>query len=155
MIRLIQNPLAVSWRTRPLAIAVLCAAASTSLLAQAPRPVSITGLDYAFQAPDTLPAGPAIFSLLNRGTVRHEMVIYILNEGKTLGDYLRATSAEERRSLGRAVGLILAEPGQPSLGHLMVDLVKGQSYIFLCNLRDAPDKPSHNMLGMGKALTIK
>jgi len=75
--------------------------------------------------------------------------------GQEQRDYLRATSAEERRPLGRAVGLILAEPGQPSLGHLMVDLVKGQSYIFLCNLRDAPDKPSHNMLGMGKALTIK
>jgi hypothetical protein len=156
MIELIRSLIAASWRRRiPFAVALVCLSSPKGLLAQDPRPVSIIGLDYAFQAPDTLRAGPAIFSFLNRGSVRHEMVLYVLNDGRTLGDYLRATTAEERRPLGRAVGLILAEPGQPALGRLVVDLVTGQSYVLICNLRDAPDKTPHNALGMGKALAVK
>jgi hypothetical protein len=128
---------------------------STPLLAQAPRPVAIVGLDYAFQGRDTIPAGPVIFSFLNQGAVRHEMVLYIPNEGRTLADYLRAATAQERQGLGRAVGLILADPGQPALARMVVNLKEGQSYVLVCNLRDAPDKPPHNVLGMGKALIIR
>lgn len=128
---------------------------SAPLLAQEPRPVAIVGLDYAFQGRDTIPAGPAIFSFVNQGAVRHEMVIYILNEGRTLADYLRAATAQERQGLGRAVGLILAEPGQPALARMVVNLAKEKSYVLLCNLRDAPDKPQHNTLGMGKALIVR
>ena len=134
---------------------MLCMCATTPLLAQELLPVSVVGLDYAFQAPDTRPAGPAIFSLVNRGAVRHEVVIYVVNEGRTVADYLQARSAQERQLLGRAVGLILADPGQPALGRLALTLVKGQAYVLLCNLRDAPDKPPHNLLGMGKSLVIK
>ena len=144
------------WRTlvAPIA-AIMGGVLSAPMLAQEPRPVTIVGLDYAFQAPDTLPAGPVIFSLVNRGSVRHEMVFYVLNEGRTLRDYLNAATAQERQGLGRAAGLILAEPGQPALARMVVNLVKGERYVLLCNLRDAPEKPPHNKLGMGKALTIK
>jgi hypothetical protein len=144
------------WKTTVLLVATAGSGFfSAPLLAQAPRPVAIVGLDYAFQARDTIPAGPVIFSFSNKGAVRHEMVIYILNEGRTLADYLRAASAQERQGLGRAVGLILAEPGQPALARMVVNMAKGQSYVILCNLRDAPDKPPHNILGMGKALVIR
>ena len=128
---------------------------SAPLLAQTPRPVEIVGLDYAFRGRDTIPAGPVAFSFLNQGTVRHEMVIYILNEGRTLADYLKAATGQERQGLGRAVGLVLAEPGQPARAQMVVNLAKGESYVLLCNLRDAPDKPPHNMLGMGKALIVR
>ena len=153
---LIPAEMAHHWRT---ALALVATTVSGSLsapvLAQEPRPIGIVALDYAFQAPDTIPAGPVSLSLLNRGAVRHEMVLYIVNEGRTLRDYLRAATAQDRQVLGRVVGLILAEPGQPSVARMVVDLVKGQSYVLLCNLRDAPDKPTHNALGMGKALIIK
>lgn len=152
---LIPATMARHGRTTVALVATLSGFLSAPILAQEPRLVSIVGLDYAFQAPDTIPAGPVMFSLLNRGTVRHEMVLYILHEGRTLADYLRAATAQERQGLGRAVGLILAEPGQPALARMVVDLVRGQSYVLLCNLRDAPDKPPHNRLGMGKALIIK
>ena len=148
--------LACHWRARvALVAAVMSGVFSTPLLAQQPRVVTIVGLDYAFQAPDTIPAGPVIFSLMNRGSVRHEMVLYIPHEGRTLRDYLNAATAQDRQRLGRAAGLILAEPGQPALAGMVVNLVKGQSYLLLCNLRDAPDRPPHNQLGMGKALTIQ
>jgi hypothetical protein len=128
---------------------------SAPLPAQAPRPVEIIGLDYAFRGRDTIPAGPVSLSFLNQGAVRHEMVLYILNEGRTLADYLKAATAQERQGLGRPVGLVLAEPGKPALARMVVDLVKGESYVLLCNLRDAPDKPPHNILGMGKALIVR
>ena len=121
-------PMIGRWRTvGASAVAMLLLCASTPLLGQALVPVSVIGLDYAFQAPDTLPPGPAIFSLVNRGSVRHEVVIYVANEGRTVADYLQAKTPQERQQLGRAVGLILAEPGQPALARLALTVVKGQS----------------------------
>jgi len=125
------------------------------LMAQSPRAVTVIGLDYAFQAPDTLPAGPVSLSLLNRGTVRHELILILLNEGRTLGELLQATTSEARMSLSRPVGLIFAQPGQPADAQLLINLAQGRSYVFLCVLRDAPDKPPHSAMGMAKALVVK
>jgi len=124
------------------------------LRAQSPRAVTVIGLDYAFQAPDTLPAGPVTLSLLNRGTVRHELIFLVLNEGRTLGELLKATTLEARMALSRPVGLIFAEPGQPADAQLIVHLLPGRSYVFLCVLRDGPDKPPHAAMGMAKTLVV-
>lgn len=142
-------------RLIPLAAVLLLGPLPPTLMAQSPRAVAVIGLDYAFQAPDTLPAGPVTLSLLNRGTVRHELLFFVLNEGRTLGELLRSTTLEQRMSLGRLVGIILAEPGQAAGAQLVVDLARGRSYVFLCVLRDAPDKPPHAALGMAKALVVK
>ena len=142
-------------RLIPFAAVLLLGSSPPTLIAQSPQAVAVVGLDYAFQGPDTLPAGPVTLSLLNRGTVRHELLFFLLNEGRTLGDLLRSTTLEERMSLGRLVGLIIAEPGQPAGAQLVVDLGRGRSYVFLCVLRDAPDKPPHAALGMAKALVVK
>jgi hypothetical protein len=32
-----------------------------------------------------------------------------------------------------------------------VDLIRGASYVVLCNLKDTPDAPGHTMLGMYQA----
>jgi|SRR5687767_7244679 len=142
-------------RLIPLAAVLLLVSPPPTLIAQSPRAVTVIGLDYAFQAPDTLPAGPVTLSLLNRGTVRHELILLLLNEGRTLGELLQATTVEARTSLGRAIGLIFAQPGQPADAQLIVNLVQGRSYVFLCVLRDAPDKPPHSAMGMVKALVVK
>lgn len=69
--------------------------------AQPATPITIIGRDYAFSAPDTVPAGATLFSLSNQGTVRHEAVILLLKEDHTLAEYLQAKTPEERRlSLG-------------------------------------------------------
>ena len=141
-------------RLIPLAAVCLLGSSPSTLVAQSPRPVTVIGLDYAFQAPDTLPAGPATLSLLNRGTVRHEVLLFLLNEGRSPGEFLRSTQ-DERISMGRAIGAIFAEPGQPGAAQLVVDLVRGRSYLFLCIIRDAPDKPPHIALGMVKALVVE
>ena len=124
--------------------------------AQNARAVTVTGLDYAFRAPDTLEAGSVVVSLLNQGTVRHEVVIVRLKQGRTLSDYLRASTIEERRSLADGlIGLILAESGQTAPGRLLAELEKGRTYALICNLRDAPEKPQHFTLGMAASLHVK
>jgi hypothetical protein len=135
-------------------VAVLLFGSPVIVVAQSPRAVTVIGLDYAFQAPDTLPAGSTTLSLINRGAVRHEVLLFLLNEGVRPGEFLRAT-VEQRLSLGHPVGAVFAEPGQTAAAQLVVDLARGRSYVLLCVIRDAPDKPPHVTLGMAKALMVR
>ena len=125
--------------------------------AQSAKPVTVLAHDYAFMAPDTLDAGATLFSLQNKGAVRHEVVVLQLKPGRTLAEYINAKTPEERRVLadGVAFGLILAEAGQASPGRLLTDLQPGHAYVLICNLRDTPDKPPHAQLGMAKLLHVK
>ena len=123
--------------------------------AQTARPLSVTAHDYAFTAPDTMKAGPTVFSLQNSGTVRHELVIFWLKEGRTLADYIKAETVEERRALqAGVVGLIVAAPGESAPGRMLADLPKGHDYILICTLRDSPEKPPHARLGMVARLHV-
>lgn len=126
---------------RPMAFAaaVLLGASPTIVVAQV-RATTVIGLDYAFQAPDTLPAGPTTFSFVNRGSVRHEALLFLLNESVSPAEFLRSTM-EQRLSLGRPLGAIFAQPGQPAGAQLVGDLERGRTYLLRCVIRDAPDKP--------------
>jgi len=140
---------------RPL-LSILYLSVPTLGAAQAPRPVSVTAHDYAFTAPDTLGAGPTVISLQNAGTVRHELVILWLKEGRTLSEYIKAGTLEERRALqAGVVGLIIAWPGEAAPGRILTDLQKGRDYVLICTLQDAPDKPPHARLGMVRLLHVK
>lgn len=58
-----------------------------------PKPVHsvvVVATDYAFQAPDTLPAGVVEFRLHNMGPSLHHVTLFRLEEGKTLKDLLAA-----------------------------------------------------------------
>lgn len=124
--------------------------------AQSAKPITVIGHDYAFDLQDTVTAGPIVFGLQNRGTVRHEVIVVLLKKDRTASDYLNAKTPEERRLLNDGlVGLIMAEPGHAAPGQLLSRLQKGRDYLLLCNLRDAPDKPPHSQLGMIAVLHVK
>lgn len=124
--------------------------------AQSTKPITVIGHDYAFDVPDTVKTGTILFSLQNKGTVRHEVVVVLLKKDRTWSDYLKAKTPEERRTLyDELIGLILAEPGQPAPGQLLAKLQKGRDYLVVCNLRDTPDKPPHSQLGMIATLHVK
>ena len=119
-------------------------------------PLTVIARDYAFQVPDTLPAGPATLVLANRGTVRHEMVLIRLREGRTLSDALAAKTPEAQEAVAdAAIAVLFAEPGHDSLGRIEVDLTAGRRYVLLCSLRDAPDKPPHIALGMAGSFYVR
>jgi hypothetical protein len=145
-----------TWRCCSSLLGILSLGITLPLSGQANRTVVVRGLNYAFQAPDTVPAGLTTFILDNQGTVRHEVVVVRLKEGHTLSEVIAAKTLEERQPLYEdVVGLIVAKPGQRAPGSLVTKLVKGGNYVLLCNLRDAPDKPTHLMQGMGRVLHVR
>ena len=50
-------------------------------------PVEVVARDYAFTAPDTLPAGWTTFRLVNEGSEPHFFLLNRLPDGKTIEDY--------------------------------------------------------------------
>jgi hypothetical protein len=114
------------------------------------------GLDYAYQAPTTLPAGLTAFAFENHGKVRHELAILRLKPGVTADSLTHVIdSAPARRALTEGAGVLFAEPGQSSLGRLLVELTAGRTYILFCNFQDMPDKPRHMMMGMIAIVNVR
>jgi hypothetical protein len=140
-------------------LAGFCAAIfvlATPLTAQSPRPLTIRGVDFAFQVPDTVPAGPTIISLDNVGAAHHEVLIVRLKEGRTGADVLAAKTGPERMALQDGlVGLVAADPGSKSLGSLVTSLVAGRTYALICNIVDPPGKPSHMAQGMFRVVVAR
>jgi hypothetical protein len=133
--------------------AVLCL---SEVGAQTANSVTIRGLDYAFQSPDTIVGGPTLFTFENHGTVRHEVVISRLKEGHTLSEVVEAkTPADRNALLDGLVGLVIADAGKTALGQLLASMEKGRSYVLFCNLRDSPEKPQHMALGMARLLYVR
>ena len=117
--------------------------------------VTVIGLDYAYQAPTTLPAGLTTFAFENRGKVVHEVVIGRLKPGITLDSIMHSEPGPARRALVKNVGILVAEPGESPLGRLEVELSAGETYVLYCNFQDAPDKPRHMMMGMFASIQVK
>ena len=86
-----------------------------------PRRVQVVARDYAFEAPDTLPAGEVSFELENRGPHDHELIIGRLRPGVTGQDIVAAHQrGVPLRQLPQAylaegaAGALLAQPGTRS-----------------------------------------
>jgi len=119
------------------------------------RTVTVVGTDYAFAVPPILRHGPTAFTFENHGRVRHEMNLAALKQGITLDSVLHADLGPARRALVEGGGLLLAEPGERSPYQLLADLTAGRTYILVCTLRDAPDKPPHTQLGMFASFEVR
>ena len=122
----------------------------------APRLVDVIGLDYAFQAPTTLPAGSTTFRFTNKGKVAHELNIGLLKRGVTVKQFVDAMNsgrpiAELRES---AVGVLFAEPGARASARLATDLLPGRTYMVICIFKDAPDAKRHTDMGMFSVITV-
>lgn len=121
-----------------------------------PVEVMVTGLDYAFQLPDSLPAGRNVLRFRNAGQVPHELGVALLKPGITLAQVLELVKAGGNPDslLDGTVGILIAKPGVTTLGALAVDLIPGRTYALFCNFQDGPDKPPHSALGMVSSRTI-
>lgn len=136
----------------PLGAIALVAAVSSTVV---PRRVQVVARDYAFEAPDTLPAGEVSFELENRGAHDHELIIGRLRPGVTGQDIVAAHQrGVPLRQLPQAylaegaAGALLAQPGTRSPARLVVRLERGQAYVLFCQLRDSAGAPQHAVLGM-------
>jgi hypothetical protein len=118
--------------------------------------ITVGGIDYAFDAPSTLPPGPTAIAFENRGQVPHEMILVRLKEGMTLDQLMEGTEAggNPRDFTEGGPGILIAEPGQTAASRLLVDLLPGRSYVLICNFQDEPDAPSHMALGMRSSFQV-
>ena len=142
----------------------ICGAATVWMLASgactrrpSEHPLIITGTDYAFQTPDTVPAGQAVIRFVNQGKVPHELALARLKAGVTLDQVLERMreGAEPDELLDGMAGVLFATPGDSSFGRLVVELSRGRTYGMICNFRDAPDQPPHVALGMVASFQVK
>ena len=137
--------------------AVLLPACSPSTpAARGIREVNVTGLDYAFQVPDSLPPGPAYFRFANTGKVDHEMIMALLKPGVTLGQLVAEMQAgrDPQALTDGVVGILITRPGTESVGALHVDLLPGRTYLWVCSFQDSPDAKPHHELGMVTGRTV-
>jgi hypothetical protein len=116
------------------------------------RVVEVVAHDFAFVMPDTIGAGLITFRLRNEGRQPHHLMLYRLDEGKTLADVFRALHAggahpgwmhaaggpNAVRHGTEAVGTVLLEPGH---------------YVAFCHVK-GPDRVIHFAKGMMKELRV-
>jgi uncharacterized cupredoxin-like copper-binding protein len=142
--------------------AAVAALALFPLLACGPKPappatpnvVAITATDYAFQAPDTVPAGLTTFKFTNQGQEPHHVVLMgaRADAGKTMADLDSAMRMEGPPPAW------LTLPGSPGVaipgdsGNVTTTLEPGQ-YLLVCYI-SSPDGQMHVMKGMFRPLVV-
>jgi hypothetical protein len=135
---------------RPLLLIALSVNAALGQAVKEPAHVAVVGNEYAFTGfPTTIAAGPTSFSFENRGDVRHEMTILLLQPGLTMKDAIDAgPAATGLRVAESLIGLLIARKHEKAGGELHVDLKSGRRYLVICNLKNAPDSLQHSRMGM-------
>lgn len=117
-----------------------------------PATVTIRATDYAFDAPDSIPAGVTTFHLLNVGPGLHHALFVRLDSAKTVADLLVAL---KRHTPLPAWATFVGGPNVPDPGkesQATLDLTPG-NYAIICIL-DMPGGVPHYMRGMFRALTV-
>ncbi len=115
--------------------------------------IEIASTDFAFRAPDTVPAGLTRIRLSSVGAERHHAQLARLDQGHTLAEL--GDSLTQARDLPSWVTFVggpsTPVPGGPS--DIVVDLEAG-SYALICFVR-SPDGVPHLAKGMLRALTVR
>ncbi len=117
--------------------------------AAAPPVVEINAVDFAYQAPDTIPGGWVTLRIHNQGQELHHGAVYRLDQGKTLADLMKV-SGESPDWLVAAGGP--SAPGPGGTLETTLKLVPG-NYVLICEV-PSPDGKLHFMKGMVKAITV-
>jgi len=141
--------------TAALVLAAGCAKKEAEPVPQtAPNHVVVTAADFAFQAPDSIPAGLAMFHLVNKGPSIHHLQLVQMDSGKTLADLMTAL-----KNPGPPPAWLHFIGGPNAVAPTGVDTavayatLAAGNYALLCFVPDTLGRP-HFMLGMARALTV-
>jgi uncharacterized cupredoxin-like copper-binding protein len=116
------------------------------------RTVSVTAADYAFSAPDTIPAGLTEIRLQNRGSEMHHVFLIRLEGGKSMNDLFAEMKGDgPLPSWAKEAG----GPNTPGPGGDATAIVrlKAGRYAMICVIPSKDGKP-HVMKGMAKEITV-
>lgn len=137
---------------------LVVACAQPAPVPPAPTALHITGVDYAFTAPDSVPAGPAVVTFENRGRHRHELVFVRLKEGVSMREVADSLTKGARTNSLRSTGsaVLFAEPGQRNdVVSLRLAFKSGERWAIVCQFADSAGAPKHSTLGMFKLVTVQ
>lgn len=135
---------------RPFAIASL-AIVTACTATKGPVEVAIIGVDYAYQAPQHIAAGPTAFTFANHGSVLHEIQLFQLRPDvpRDSAIYYLATSTATDTLAPDAAGSVLWAPaGKTAHERILVDAQSGTDYAVFCQFQNADSLPMHTKLGM-------
>ena len=118
--------------------------------------VEIIGVDYAFRAPATLPAGRTTFRFRNTSKHKHELNVFLLKPGATIEQVIKAGKEGKPQMpfIDGGVGVLFALEGASSRSGLTTDLLPGRTYGIQCIFRDSTGKPRHYELGMYSVIRV-
>lgn len=161
-----------------IALAALAACRPGDDAVPEPEIVNVVATDFAFEAPDTIPAGWTTLRLVNRGAQTHFVVLDQLPDGRTLDDFVAAVALPfDSAWSGLQDGTLAKSDVGPLLGSMLpawfaevrqtggVGLVApgGQAtatvrlepgtYVLECYVK-TPDGTFHTALGMARQLTV-
>lgn len=119
--------------------------------------VIVGGLDYTFELAATLEPGPIKIGFENRGQVPHELVLARLRPGVTLVDMIAGITegGDPDEFSDGFYGILVADPGEVTLGRLYVELESGRSYALVCMFEDEEGDPPHVALGMVRSFSVE
>jgi hypothetical protein len=137
----------------PAALASPSPAALASPSPAAGRVVTIEASDFAFTAPDSIPAGLVTLRMRNVGREPHHAQLMRLNTNVTLDQFLAALSQGPGPALQLASltgGPAAVDPNGTS--EVIVDLTEGQ-YMLVCFV-ESPDGAPHLAKGMVRPMRV-
>jgi hypothetical protein len=126
-------------------------AADAPAAAAAPNMVTFTATDFAFQGPDTIPAGLTMFHLAAEGKELHHVQLLKLEEGKTYADFQAAVKAGGPPPWAVMYGGV--NPPVPGGMAVATQTMEPGNYAVVCFV-EGPDKVPHIAKGMMKPLTV-
>jgi len=141
-----------------LAVAAFSGALRTGVASEGPRTakanvVTVTTVDYAFQAPDTIAAGRTTLRLVNNGKDFHHIWLIKLEGGHTLPELVEAT---KKQGPMPKWAVDVGGPNSPMPGgesSATLDLEPGK-YVMVCVIPAMTDGQPHFMKGMVKEITV-
>ena len=141
-----------------LAVAAFSGALRAGVVSEGPRTakanvVTVTTVDYAFQAPDTIAAGRTTLHLVNKGKDFHHIWLIKLEGGHTLPELVEAT---KKQGPMPKWAVDVGGPNSPMPGgenSATLDLEPGK-YVMVCVIPAMADGQPHFMKGMVKEITV-
>ena len=123
--------------------------------AAAVNSINLAASDFAFSAPDTVPAGPTWIRMTNAGKEFHHVIVIHLDSGRTVDEFLKAFAANPQQPPAWSHpmgGPIAPSPGGAAATATAVDLIPG-TYALICVVPSADGVP-HIAKGMSRQLTV-
>ncbi len=125
--------------------------------ATAPAVITLTATDYAFEAPDSIPAGFTTFRLVNRSEQFHMAQLIKLEAGRTLADFLPAYGQAFRTAGPRPEWATrLGGPGvaEPHGEAAVTQHLEAGNYAWICLVNPPPDGIPHVLKGMAHPFVV-